>query len=116
MKIKIIRLPVFYDYWDTNSSEMNCSLLPPLGIGLITGYLKRRGFDIVQDDLHIKIFYENRYKNEYFNQELFFDEERILNYCRDGGIDPELDALFERYKRACAIKLTFFLQLPMLNI
>lgn len=105
MKIKIIRLPTFYDYWDTNSSEMNCSLLPPLGIGLITGYLRRRGFDIVQDDLSIKIFYKNRYKDVSFNQEPFFDEERILRYCRDGQTDSEIETLFEELEEEeCPVK------------
>lgn len=104
MKIKIIRLPTFFHYWDVNSSEMNCSLLPPLGISLITGYLRRRGFDIVQDDLNIKIFYDNRYKNDPFNQELFFDEEGILQYCSDIRSDPELDALFEKLEEKCPVK------------
>ncbi len=104
MKIKIIRLPTFFHYWDTNSSELNCSLLPPLGIGLITAYLRRRGFDIVQDDLNIKIFYEGRYKNAPFNQEPFFDEERIVRYCRDGQSDQGLEALFGDLERRCPVK------------
>lgn len=104
MKIKIIRLPTFYDYWDANSSEMNCSLLPPLGVGLITGYLKRRGFDIIQDDLHIKIFYESHYKNNPFNQKSFFDEKRILDYCSDGRTNLELEALFERLEEKSPVK------------
>lgn len=104
MKIKIIRLPTFFHYWDTNSSEMNCSLLPPVGIGLITGYLKRRGFDIVQDDLNIKIFYESRYKKDPFNQEPFFDEERILKYCCDEQPDSGLESIFEKLEEKCPVK------------
>lgn len=104
MKTKIIRLPTFFDYWDTNSSEMNCSLLPPLGLALITGYLRNKGFDIVQDDLNIKIFYETRYRNDKFNQEPFFDEERILHYCRDSKSDLEFEAIFEKLEEKCPVK------------
>ncbi len=104
MKIKIIRLPTFFYYWDTNSSELNCSLLPPVGIGLITGYLRRRGLDIVQDDLNIKIFYETRYKDFSFNQEPFFDEERILRYCHGGQADSEIETLFEKLGERCPVR------------
>jgi len=104
MKTKIIRLPTFFDYWDTNSSEMNCSLLPPLALALITGYLRNKGFDIVQDDLNIKIFYERRYGNYKFNQEPFFDEDRILHYCRDNQPDLELEAIFEKLEEKCPVK------------
>ncbi len=104
MKIKIIRLPTFFHYWDTNSSEMDCSLLPPAGIGLIYSYLRRRGFDIVQDDLNIKIFYEAYYKQNSFDQEPFFDEERILRYCRNRQPDPELEDIFEGLEKRCPVK------------
>lgn len=104
MEIKIIRLPTFFYYWDTNSSELNCSLLPPVGIGLITGYLRRRGFDVVQDDLNIKIFYETRYKDFSFNQEPFFDEERILRYCCDEQTDFEIETLFEKLEEKCPVR------------
>ena len=104
MKIKIIRLPTFFHYWDTNSSELNCGLLPPVGLGLITSYLRRCGFDIVQDDLNIKIFYERYFKESLFDQDLFFDEERILHYCRDGQSDPELELLFESLEEKCPVK------------
>jgi hypothetical protein len=104
MRIKIIRLPTFFHYWDTNSSELNCSLLPPLGTGIITAYLKRRGFDIVQDDLNIKIFYERRYTHLPFDQEPFFDEARIVRYCRDEQPDPELEAIFAGLEKFCPVK------------
>jgi len=104
MRVKIIRLPTFFHYWDTNSSELNCSLLPPLGIGTITAYLKRRGFDITQDDLNIKIFYERRYKHMAFNEEPFFDEDRIVRYRRQAQPDPELEAIFARLEVLCPVQ------------
>jgi len=104
MKIKIIRLPTFFNDWDTNSSEMNCSLLPPVGIGSVTAYLRQRGFNIMQDDLNIKIFYESCYRSEIFNQNLFFDEERILRHCRYGQVDEELEDLFKKLEGKCSLK------------
>jgi len=103
MKIKLIRLPTFFQSWDINSSELNSSLLPPLGPALITGYLSRREFEIEQDDLNIKIFYERRYNGFLFDQEPFFDEVRILNYCK-GQSDPGLDAVFQQLEEKCPVK------------
>jgi len=104
MNIKLIRLPTFFAGWDTNSSEMNCSLLPPVGLALIKGYLGRKGFRISQDDLNIKIFYEKRYKNKDFNQGAFFDEERILRYCRDNAQDEEIEEIFRQTEKICPVK------------
>jgi len=83
---------------------MNCSLLPPLGIGLITGYLKRRGFDIVQDDLSIKIFYEQYHRHDPFNQAVFFDESRISKYCSEEATDLEIDEIFKSLESKCPVK------------
>jgi len=104
MKIKLIRLPTFFQAWDINSSELNCSLLPPLGPALITGYLSERGFEIEQDDLNIKIFYERRYNGFLFDQEPFFDQTRIVNYCKDGQSDSGLDAIFQQLEEKCPVK------------
>jgi len=103
MNIKIIRLPTFFENWDINSSEMNCSLLPPVGLAMITAHLRKRRFKIVQDDLNIKIFFERRYKNRYFNQAPFFNEERILSYCRDNADDAELEEIFEQLENICPV-------------
>jgi len=104
MKIKLIRLPTFFQSWDINSSELNSSLLPPLGPALIAGYLSRREFEIEQDDLNIKIFYERRYNGFLFDQEPFFDQARILDYCKGSKSDPGLDAIFQRLEEKCPVK------------
>jgi radical SAM superfamily enzyme YgiQ (UPF0313 family) len=104
MKIKLIRLPTFSQSWDINSSELNSSLLPPFGPALITGYLSGRGFEIEQDDLNIKISYERRYKGFSFDQEPFFDQTRIVDYCKGSQKDPGLDDIFQQLEEKCPVK------------
>ncbi|MFA5351025.1 MAG: radical SAM protein [Candidatus Omnitrophota bacterium] len=104
MKIKLIRLPTFFQSWDINSSELNSSLLPPLGPALITGYLSRRGFEIEQDDLNIRIFFEHRYNGFLFDQKPFFDQARIVDYCKGKQFDPGLDAIFQQLEEKCPVK------------
>ena len=58
--IKIIRLPSFF-HKRQFSSKLNCSLIPPLGAALISGYIRSRGIKIEQDDLNIRINYDNSY-------------------------------------------------------
>ena len=96
-KISLIRLPSFFRKQQF-SSKLNYCLIPPLGMGLIAGYLRARGIFLEQDDLNIKIHYDNYYaltKNSAIDTEVFFDTERIARYAQ-GDYDAGIDALMEK--------------------
>ncbi len=98
--VKILRIPNFYGS-EIISTELNSILLPPLALGSIVSYLKAQGIDIDQDDLHIKIHYDNYFSQdpkEKVDEGLFFDEARVLEYAR-GKEDPEIDEAMERVGR-----------------
>jgi len=59
-KIKIIKVPGFHDFRVDHFNEL---LIPPLGIAVISKYLRDCEFIIEQDDLNIKIKNEQIYKN-----------------------------------------------------
>ncbi len=97
-KIKIVKLPSFYEKHQLYSTELNCVLLPPLALGQIVSYLKKKGIDIEQDDLYIKVHYDNKYSDnpeEKIDESLFFDEERIVKYYQ-GDEDKYLDMNMEK--------------------
>ncbi len=95
--IKIIRLPTFFKKRQF-SSKLNCSLIPPLALGLISGYLRSKGMPIEQDDLNIKIQYDNTYSeypDDIIDTEIFFDSQRIIKY-NNGQDDSYLDSIMEK--------------------
>ena len=97
-KIKIVKLPAFYEKYQIHSTELNCVLLPPLALGQITAYLRMRNLNIDQDDLNIKIHYDNRYSDspaDKIDESLFFDEERVIKYYK-GYKDEYLDLNLEK--------------------
>jgi hypothetical protein len=92
--IKIIRLPSFFRKRQF-SSRINSSLIPPLGTGLIFASLSSKGIKIEQDDLNIKINYDNNYSSrieDKIDPEVFFDISRINRYAQ-GSPDQYLDSL-----------------------
>ena len=96
-KIKLIRLPSFFKKGQF-SSKPNCCLIPPLGLGLITSYLRSHGLSLEQDDLNMKIHYDNHYSTsseDKVDTEIFFDMLRIKNYCQ-GSRDPHVEAVMEK--------------------
>ncbi len=103
--IKIIRLPSFFRKRQF-SSKLNCSLIPPLGVGLISGYIRSRGIKIEQDDLNIRIHYDNSYSaqaEDKIDTEVFFDISRVTSYA-EGRQDSYLDSIMR--KAAEKIKLS----------
>jgi len=103
-QVKIIRLPSFFRKRQF-SSRPNCSLIPPLGLGLITGYLRSNGIPLEQDDLNIKIQYDNSYsrsRQDIVDTEVFFDTPKMTRYA-DGQEDPYLDSIM--YKAASKVKI-----------
>jgi hypothetical protein len=102
--IKIIRLPSFFRKRQF-SSKLNCSLIPPLGVSLITGYIRSRGIKIEQDDLNIRIHYDNSYPEQAggkIDTEVFFDIPRVTSYA-EGHKDPYLDSVM--FKAAEKVKI-----------
>lgn len=100
-KTKIIRMPDFSNKGILRSTELNTSLLPPLALGQITACLKTNGIEIDQDDLNIKIHYDNYYsktKDKAIDVSIFFEEERISKYIA-GDEDRDLELTMEGIER-----------------
>jgi radical SAM superfamily enzyme YgiQ (UPF0313 family) len=96
-KITLVRLPSFFKKRQF-SSKPNCCLIPPLGLGLIASYLRSKGVPIEQDDLNMKIHYDNNYSifpQDKVDTEIFFDMQRIKNYSQ-GNSDAHIDVVMER--------------------
>jgi len=96
-KIKIIRLPSFFKKRQF-SSKPNCCLIPPLGLGLIASYLRSKGVPVEQDDLNMKIHYDNNYSispEDKIDTEIFFDMQRIEKYA-SGDRDTYVDSVMEK--------------------
>jgi len=97
IKIKLIRLPSFFKKRQF-SSKPNCCLIPPLGLGLIASYLRSKGVSVEQDDLNMKIHYDNNYSaspEDKVDTEIFFDMQRIQNYA-GGDNDAYIDNIMEK--------------------
>lgn len=106
-KIKLVRLPSFFKKRQF-SSEFNCCLIPPLGLGLITSFLRTGGFNVEQDDLNVKIRHDNHppgLPEDAFDIDIFFQAQRIDEYLA-GGNDEHLDSLME--KAASKVRLADF--------
>ncbi|MDD4909338.1 MAG: tetratricopeptide repeat protein [Candidatus Omnitrophica bacterium] len=100
-KVKLLRMPGFPDENDIGGRQLNYCLLPPLALGCLTGFLRQNGFDIDQDDLNIKIHYDNKYCDDAGDKvdiSVFYDEGRILRWLREGG-DGYLDSVMEAVGR-----------------
>jgi tetratricopeptide (TPR) repeat protein/radical SAM superfamily enzyme YgiQ (UPF0313 family) len=98
--IKIIRIPNFYGP-EVLSTEMNSIMLPPLAMGSIVSHLRSQGVSIEQDDLHIKIHYDNYFSaddEEKIDETVFFQDPRIIEYIK-GQDDFEIDSIMEKVLR-----------------
>ncbi|MBL7196616.1 MAG: radical SAM protein [Candidatus Omnitrophica bacterium] len=99
-KIKIIKVPGFHDFQLDHFNEL---LLPPLGVAVISKYLRELGYDIEQDDLNAKLRKEQiSQKGPLFKQSLIKQfslekKEKIFDYLkgkRNKKIDKILHLLF----------------------
>ncbi|MBU1912192.1 MAG: tetratricopeptide repeat protein [Candidatus Omnitrophica bacterium] len=98
---KILRMPSFCNKGMIHSTELNTSLLPPLALGQIVAHLRTNGIEIDQDDLNIKIHYDNYYskiKGKEIDRSIFFDEHRISKYI-SGDEDKDLELIMESIER-----------------
>lgn len=98
MKVKIVRIPAFLQNHEKLSLGINTSLLPPLALGNITSYLRQNGVQIEQDDLNIRLHYDNMFSNEpsqKVNEAIFLDESRVMDYL-NGNNDPATEREIEK--------------------
>ena len=98
--IKMVRIPNFYGP-EVLSTEMNSIMLPPLAMGSIVAYLRARGLVMSQDDLHIKIHYDNYFSanlDEKIDEGVFFEDPRVIAYT-EGKEDTEIDHMMETVLR-----------------
>lgn len=96
--IKILRMPIFCSEKGPYSPSLNTTLLPPLALAQIVSHFRRHGVRIDQDDLNIKIHYDNHHSDmmqDAIDVSIFFDEEKVSRYC-SGGADRDLDLTMER--------------------
>ncbi|MBU2568257.1 MAG: hypothetical protein KJ967_05760, partial [Elusimicrobia bacterium] len=96
MKIKLLRVP-HYSYIKQSNQKMKCENFPPLAPAVITSYLRGKGIDIEQDDLNVKVHYDNVYNTDYSGRvdgKIFHDKERVMNFI-NGNRDSELENVGE---------------------
>lgn len=94
LRVKILRTPYFED---RSKDEIDYSLLMPLGMSQIVSYLRSNGIELDQDDLYIKINYENMFGEEKdsIDTEIFYDENRVIEYSA-GKDDAYMDSIMEK--------------------
>lgn len=91
MKIKLFYSPRLYGIKKFGYPGGH-SLLPPLGIATLTSFLRKNKIEVDQDDLDIKVWYNNNTGNQFkkIDMSLFDDNKRILNFTK-GGKDLSLE-------------------------
>jgi len=81
MKVKLLYLPR-YDM-DYNTGDLlpysSYAFIPPVGMPILTSYLRAHGMEVEQDDLLIKVYREGVDKIL-----LFTDKEKVEKFMRDG--------------------------------
>jgi len=100
-RVKIVRMPDFCGKIKNYPKELHYTLLPPLALGQITAYLRGNAVEVDQDDLNIKIHYDNRcpgMADKEIDAAIFFDEDRILRYV-SGAEDAALESIMEEVAR-----------------
>lgn len=93
MRIKIIRVPCFFTYFDMR-------LLPSLGMAGIYSFLKERGYDITQEDLNVSDFCRDHRPAHLKNRKLLLGllscKKRLADYLA-GNSDSGIDHLVSSY-------------------
>ena len=100
VNVKLLRVPCnepkkFY------STRLQTQYFPPLALGTITSYLRSKGINVDQDDLNIKIRYDNYYTKNIIDTSVFFNKKRIIDY-----IKGEKDYYLEKITDYCRKDLT----------
>lgn len=76
------------------------AFFPPLGISVLTSFLREHHVSVKQDDLYIKTFHQNLKKKKKIDLRIFLDEKKINDFIKTGH-EPLLEAEAEKI-----IKLT----------
>ena len=100
MKVKLLYLPR-YDM-DYNTGEFlpfsTYAFIPPVGMPVITGFLKSRNIKVNQDDLLVKV-----YRKDVKLLEVFREKERVEKFLKEGQED-ELEKAGEEILKLTKIK------------
>lgn len=102
VRLKLLRTVRF---WREEWNRLEHEFFPPLAMGILFAQLKRNGYNVSQDDLSIRLHYDNFDKgtDKQFRHDLFFQEERIKRYVKS-GTDDELESEIEKISRDVSIK------------
>jgi len=99
MKVKMIHAPM-----ETINNEFR---LLPLGMSLVTTFLRQNGIKVDQDDLDVKIRSDNKKEkilNRKINVHAFDDEVRVKKYISDENHDIYIDFQLERILKKIDLK------------
>ena len=77
-KIKILNVPEYTG--SLVSKDVKTSKIPPLGIAQITSYLRKKGYEIDQDDLNIKIYHDLFYKKSKLDLSIINELQPVKKY------------------------------------
>jgi len=96
MKIKLIYTPKYAKEMKREDALENASL-PPLGIASVISVLRNNGYKCDQDDLNIKVAFDNVYKikNREVNLSIFEDKQKVEKFLKTKN-DPELEEEAEK--------------------
>ncbi|MFH1642431.1 MAG: radical SAM protein [Nanoarchaeota archaeon] len=86
VNIKLIRAPC-NEPLKFHSTRLQTHYFPPLALGTITAYLRSKGINVDQDDLNIKLKYDNYYSRNKIDTSIFFNRKRITNYILNNKDD-----------------------------
>ncbi len=78
-KIAILRTPKPPSRADR---RLSCYSAPPLGMALIASLLRENGYRVLQDDLNIKVAYDDFFMNDKFPVHEFQDYENVMEYLK----------------------------------
>jgi len=101
MKSIIIKVPVLHRTEKFPYNDIDYPLIPSLGMGTITAFLREKGITISQMDLDAQIHYEIVHERYYFNFSIFSEKDRVYKYLEgytDGAISYSLKKIISRLK------------------
>jgi radical SAM superfamily enzyme YgiQ (UPF0313 family) len=93
MKVKLLFLPRYHCNPDTGKLDTGLAKFPPLGIAVLTSYLRENQISTNQDDLDVKVTCHNegtKNQEKKINLKLFMNEDKIRNLIKK-GLEKELE-------------------------
>lgn len=89
MRIKLLVSPTVYSGFHP--------LLPPIGVAVISNYLRQKGFAVDQDDLDIKVWSDNNRSDQSQKVNIrYFEQKKYVDQFIAGGVSPYIELLSER--------------------